>query len=247
MNRPTWCSSTLMPPGPSTARAGQPIGEHAVSGHDPAGHDHRDAASGRVTARTARSKPGERSASSAGGSRMNTATAIATLHLRLRHRGPDRRGDPADAARLETPLGTAGRGDRGASGGAGRSRLGNRGPPPGACTWAAPSRRIGSIGLRSGDLGYRTKAVLTRYPKGILLERSGTGPIWIPQESISAIRTEKGWPAKCCRAPDRHHRRRNHGDPLAASVGHRDRHRLPRRRPSGLLPMAGRRRVRRRQ
>jgi hypothetical protein len=26
-----------------------------------------------------------------------------------------------------------------------------------------------------GDLGYRCKAVLTRYPKGILLERSGTG------------------------------------------------------------------------
>ncbi len=47
-----------------------------------------------------------------------------------------------------------------------------------------------------GDLGYRTKAVLTRYPKGILLERSGTGPIWIPQESISAIRTEKGLAGK---------------------------------------------------
>ncbi len=47
-----------------------------------------------------------------------------------------------------------------------------------------------------GDLGYRSKAVLTRYPRGILLERSGTGPIWIPQESISAIRTEKGLAGK---------------------------------------------------
>lgn len=47
-----------------------------------------------------------------------------------------------------------------------------------------------------GDLGYRSKAVLTRYPKGILLDRSGTGPIWIPQESILGIRTEKGLAGK---------------------------------------------------
>ena len=37
-----------------------------------------------------------------------------------------------------------------------------------------------------GDLGYRSKAVLTRYPAGILVQRTGTGPIWIPQESIAA-------------------------------------------------------------
>lgn len=43
-----------------------------------------------------------------------------------------------------------------------------------------------------GDLGYRTKAVLTRYPEGIMVQRSGARPIWIPQESISAIRTERG-------------------------------------------------------
>jgi hypothetical protein len=43
-----------------------------------------------------------------------------------------------------------------------------------------------------GDLGYRTKAVLTRYPEGIMLQRSGAGPIWIPAESITAIRTERG-------------------------------------------------------
>ncbi len=43
-----------------------------------------------------------------------------------------------------------------------------------------------------GDLGYRTKAVLTRYPEGIMLQRSGAGPIWIPDDAITAIRTEKG-------------------------------------------------------
>jgi hypothetical protein len=43
-----------------------------------------------------------------------------------------------------------------------------------------------------GDLGYRTKAVLTRYPEGIMVQRSGAGPIWIPDESITAIRTERG-------------------------------------------------------
>ncbi len=41
-----------------------------------------------------------------------------------------------------------------------------------------------------GDLGYRCKAVLTRYPEGIMLQRSGAGPVWIPDESITAIRTE---------------------------------------------------------
>jgi hypothetical protein len=46
------------------------------------------------------------------------------------------------------------------------------------------------------DLGYRSKAVLTRYPEGILLERSGTGPIWIPQESITGVRTERGLAGK---------------------------------------------------
>jgi len=35
-----------------------------------------------------------------------------------------------------------------------------------------------------GDLGYRTKAVLTRYPEGIMLQRTGAQPIWIPDEAI---------------------------------------------------------------
>ena len=47
-----------------------------------------------------------------------------------------------------------------------------------------------------GDLGYRSKAVLTRYPEGILLERSGASPIWIPAESVTAVRTEKALAGK---------------------------------------------------
>jgi hypothetical protein len=47
-----------------------------------------------------------------------------------------------------------------------------------------------------GDLGYRTNAVLTRYPEGVLLERSGAGPIWMPQGSISGVRTERGLAGK---------------------------------------------------
>jgi hypothetical protein len=46
--------------------------------------------------------------------------------------------------------------------------------------------------VTAGDLGYRSKAVLTRYPEGILLERTRAQPIWIPQESITAIRMERG-------------------------------------------------------
>jgi hypothetical protein len=46
--------------------------------------------------------------------------------------------------------------------------------------------------IAAGDLGYRSKAVLTRYPEGIMLERVRAKPIWIPQESITAIRTERG-------------------------------------------------------
>jgi len=46
--------------------------------------------------------------------------------------------------------------------------------------------------ITAGDLGYRSKAVLTRYPEGILLERIRAIPIWIPQEAITAIRLERG-------------------------------------------------------
>ena len=44
----------------------------------------------------------------------------------------------------------------------------------------------------AGDLGYRTKAVLTRYPEGIMVQRSGARPIWVPQDAIMAVRTEVG-------------------------------------------------------
>lgn len=47
-----------------------------------------------------------------------------------------------------------------------------------------------------GDLGYRCKAVLTRYPEGILVERSGTGPIWIPGSAVIGVRTERGLAGK---------------------------------------------------
>jgi hypothetical protein len=38
--------------------------------------------------------------------------------------------------------------------------------------------------------------VLTRYPEGILLERIRANPIWIPQEAITAVRTERGMAGK---------------------------------------------------
>ncbi|MFZ0906934.1 MAG: transporter [Mycobacterium sp.] len=50
--------------------------------------------------------------------------------------------------------------------------------------------------VAAGDLGFRSKAVLTRYPEGIMVQRSGATPIWIPQESITAIRTERGMVGK---------------------------------------------------
>jgi hypothetical protein len=42
-----------------------------------------------------------------------------------------------------------------------------------------------------GGLGDRAEAALTRYPEGIMLKRSGTRPLWIPDDSILAIRTER--------------------------------------------------------
>lgn len=45
--------------------------------------------------------------------------------------------------------------------------------------------------ITAGDLGYRSKAVLSRYPEGILLQRTRAKPIWIPQESIAEVRTER--------------------------------------------------------
>lgn len=47
-----------------------------------------------------------------------------------------------------------------------------------------------------GDLGFRSKAVLTRYPEGIMVQRTGATPIWIPDESITEIRRERGLAGK---------------------------------------------------
>ena len=50
--------------------------------------------------------------------------------------------------------------------------------------------------INAGDLGYRCKAVLTRYPEGILIERTYTGPIWIPDGAVINVRTERGLAGK---------------------------------------------------
>ena len=43
-----------------------------------------------------------------------------------------------------------------------------------------------------GDYGDRATAEFSAYPDGVLIERSGANPIWIPATSITAIRTERG-------------------------------------------------------
>lgn len=50
--------------------------------------------------------------------------------------------------------------------------------------------------ITAGDLGYRCKAVLTRYPAGILLERLGASPIWMANESVAGVRTERALAGK---------------------------------------------------
>ena len=50
--------------------------------------------------------------------------------------------------------------------------------------------------ITAGNLGHRSAAVLTRYPEGVLLERSGSDPIWLPQEAICAVRAETAMAGK---------------------------------------------------
>lgn len=50
--------------------------------------------------------------------------------------------------------------------------------------------------VAAADLGFRAKAVLTRYPEGIMLQRTGAGPIWIPDDAIADIRTERNLAGK---------------------------------------------------
>ncbi|GAA4667921.1 transporter [Gordonia humi] len=47
-----------------------------------------------------------------------------------------------------------------------------------------------------GDKGDRALAELTDYEEGIALTRRGASPIWIPRESIVAVRTENGLAGK---------------------------------------------------
>jgi hypothetical protein len=45
--------------------------------------------------------------------------------------------------------------------------------------------------IAGGDLGDRAKAVLTCHSGGIMLTRRGVRSLWIPNESITSIRTER--------------------------------------------------------
>jgi hypothetical protein len=47
-----------------------------------------------------------------------------------------------------------------------------------------------------GDIGHRATGTLTRFGNGILLDRTGESPIWVPQRSIRAVRTERGLAGK---------------------------------------------------
>ena len=87
-------------------------------------------------------------------------------------RGGDRVRDPGDDAWLAAP--------RRAAGGADRRRCRRCRTPSGPAIDPATGLYVGSTLAPSwqdriavGDLGYRTKAVLTRYPEGIMLQRSG--------------------------------------------------------------------------
>lgn len=46
------------------------------------------------------------------------------------------------------------------------------------------------------DLGFRAVCALSRWERGILLERKGASTIWIPAESVRAVRTERGLAGK---------------------------------------------------
>lgn len=68
----------------------------------------------------------------------------------------------------------------------------------GAATITTPGHYCGSMmapgwseRIAAGDLGFRSKAVLTRYAGGIMVERVRAQPIWIPRESITHIRMER--------------------------------------------------------
>lgn len=47
-----------------------------------------------------------------------------------------------------------------------------------------------------GDVGDRASASMTAHRQGILITRQGASPLWIPRESITAVRTERGLAGK---------------------------------------------------
>lgn len=47
-----------------------------------------------------------------------------------------------------------------------------------------------------GDIGDRAAVEISRYDEGILLDRAGASPIWIPAGAITAVRTEHGLAGK---------------------------------------------------
>jgi hypothetical protein len=47
-----------------------------------------------------------------------------------------------------------------------------------------------------GELGFRATGALSRWERGILLDLDGASPIFIPTESIRAVRTERGLAGK---------------------------------------------------
>lgn len=47
-----------------------------------------------------------------------------------------------------------------------------------------------------GDYGDRAVAEISRFDTGILIDRTGANPIWIPDDQITAIRTERGLAGK---------------------------------------------------
>lgn len=43
-----------------------------------------------------------------------------------------------------------------------------------------------------GDIGFRAAGRISEYPTGVAVDRDGASTIWIPRDSIRAVRTERG-------------------------------------------------------
>ena len=144
-------------------RSGEPVGQHAVRIDDAAGGGHRDAAAGQGH-RTRREVPG-----------VNTGTLVASLIIaavlavviavlmQAMMRGWRRRAErQAELIGTLPPLPEPW----------GRPSFRRRR----VCTSAAHWCRTGTTASPSVTSATATKAVLTRYPEGIMLQRSGARP-----------------------------------------------------------------------